>query len=305
MAQTIKLKRSATQGAVPSTSSLSLGEVAINTYDGKMYIKKNDGSESVVEIGGGSSGAAATGIWKEYLYTATANQTAFTGADDNGVPLTFTAGQIQVFFNGVLLEPTTDYTTASNTVTLVSGAAVGDIIQVASASVVLGTGDILTDVFTGDGSTTAFTLSTAPGVESNTLIFIDGVYQSKTGYSISNTTLTFSGAPANGAEIEASIGSREVSYPDTTAINLSGDLSAVNGSYSGTLTVGSLDIASTGALQSPVGTTAQRPTPAAGYFRYNSTTGKFEGYSTQWSELGATSTVEALEDEVILNLGVI
>ena len=304
MAQTIKLKRSATPSAIPSTSSLSLGEVAINTYDGKMYIKKNDGSDSVVEIGG-SSGAAATGIWKEYLYTATANQTAFTGADDNGVSLTFTAGQIQVFFNGVLLEPTTDYTTASNTVTLVSGAAVGDIIQVASASVVLGTGDILTDVFTGDGSTVAFTLSTAPGVESNTLIFIDGVYQSKTGYSISSTTLTFSGAPANGAEIEASIGSREVSYPDTTAINLSGDLSAVNGSYSGTLTVGSLDIASTGALQSPVGTTAQRPTPAAGYFRYNSTTGKFEGYSTQWSELGATSTVEALEDEVILNLGVI
>ena len=52
MAQTIKLKRSATQGAIPSTSSLSLGEVAINTYDGKMYIKKNDGSDSVVEIGG-------------------------------------------------------------------------------------------------------------------------------------------------------------------------------------------------------------------------------------------------------------
>ena len=52
MAQTIKLKRSSTGGAVPSTSSLSLGEVAINTYDGKMYIKKNDGSDAIVEIGG-------------------------------------------------------------------------------------------------------------------------------------------------------------------------------------------------------------------------------------------------------------
>ena len=51
MAQTIKLKRSSTGGAVPSTSSLSLGEVAINTYDGKMYIKKNDGSDAIVEIG--------------------------------------------------------------------------------------------------------------------------------------------------------------------------------------------------------------------------------------------------------------
>ena len=54
MAQTIKLKRSSTGGAVPSTSSLSLGEVAINTYDGKMYIKKNDGSDAIVEIGAGN-----------------------------------------------------------------------------------------------------------------------------------------------------------------------------------------------------------------------------------------------------------
>ena len=51
MAQTIKLKRSNTSGATPTTSQLELGEVAINTYDGKMYIKKNDGTEAVVEIG--------------------------------------------------------------------------------------------------------------------------------------------------------------------------------------------------------------------------------------------------------------
>ena len=51
MAQTIKLKRSATSGAVPAAGSLELGEVAINTHDGKVYIKKNDGAESVVEVG--------------------------------------------------------------------------------------------------------------------------------------------------------------------------------------------------------------------------------------------------------------
>ena len=53
MAQTIKLKRSATPSAIPSTASLSLGEVAINTYDGKMFIKKDDGTEAIVEIGSG------------------------------------------------------------------------------------------------------------------------------------------------------------------------------------------------------------------------------------------------------------
>lgn len=50
MAQTIKLKRSATAGNAPSTSDLALGEVAINTYDGKIFIKKNDGSDAIVQV---------------------------------------------------------------------------------------------------------------------------------------------------------------------------------------------------------------------------------------------------------------
>jgi hypothetical protein len=56
MAQTIKLKRSATPSAVPSTAQLDLGEIAINTYDGKLYIKKDDGTASVIEVGAGGGG---------------------------------------------------------------------------------------------------------------------------------------------------------------------------------------------------------------------------------------------------------
>jgi len=49
----------------------------------------------------------------------------------------------------------------------------------------------------------------------------------------------------------------------------------------------SLDIGSaTDAVHVPVGTTAQRPTGAAGYFRYNSTTGQFEGYTDSWGAIG-------------------
>ena len=49
----------------------------------------------------------------------------------------------------------------------------------------------------------------------------------------------------------------------------------------------SLDLgAKTDALHAPVGTTAQRPgSPEAGYLRYNSTTGKFEGYTDAWGDL--------------------
>ena len=52
----------------------------------------------------------------------------------------------------------------------------------------------------------------------------------------------------------------------------------------------SLDIGSfTDAMHLPVGTTAQRPTGAAGYFRYNSTTGKFEGFTDEWGSIGGGS----------------
>ena len=47
MAQTIKLKRSNTAGNLPTTSDLALGEVAINTKDGKLFLRKHvDGNNS-------------------------------------------------------------------------------------------------------------------------------------------------------------------------------------------------------------------------------------------------------------------
>jgi hypothetical protein len=51
MALKIELKRSAVPGKVPTTSSLELGEIAINTYDGKLFYKQDiSGTESIVEV---------------------------------------------------------------------------------------------------------------------------------------------------------------------------------------------------------------------------------------------------------------
>lgn len=58
MANTIKIRRSATQGATPTTAQLALGELAINTYDGKLFLKKDDGTESIVEVSGGGGGTS-------------------------------------------------------------------------------------------------------------------------------------------------------------------------------------------------------------------------------------------------------
>jgi hypothetical protein len=50
MAQNIILKRSAVAGKVPDTGSINLGEVAINTYDGKLYFRKSGSVQSIETI---------------------------------------------------------------------------------------------------------------------------------------------------------------------------------------------------------------------------------------------------------------
>ena len=65
---------------------------------------------------------------------------------------------------------------------------------------------------TGNGSNTTLTLSADPGQEGNTQVYIDGVYQSKSNYSISGTTLTFSTAPPNGSAIEVVHGQAASTY---------------------------------------------------------------------------------------------
>lgn len=51
MAMTIKMMQSAVGGKVPTTAQLPLGVLAINTTDGKLFLKKNvSGTESVVDV---------------------------------------------------------------------------------------------------------------------------------------------------------------------------------------------------------------------------------------------------------------
>ena len=61
-------------------------------------------------------------------------------------------------------------------------------------------GSVSVQTFSGDGVTTVFALTTAPVSENNAQIYIDGVYQQKSRFSIVGTTLTFSAAPPAGAD---------------------------------------------------------------------------------------------------------
>ena len=150
MAQIIKLKRSSTATAEPTLAQLALGEVAINTYDGKMYIKKDDGTASIVEIGAGGGGGSSPTTYVKTTVTATANQTTVTG-------LTYTAGLVDVYLNGVKLVVGTDVTATNGTsIILASGATVNDIIQIVAFAA---TGSMRQHIIKADGgsATTAYT----------------------------------------------------------------------------------------------------------------------------------------------------
>lgn len=92
MANTFKLKRSAVQGRVPTVGDLQLGELALNTYDGKLYTKKDDGTATVVEIGAGGGGGFA-GAYAEFDPSIVANTTFSASKNVLSVgPLTVASG---------------------------------------------------------------------------------------------------------------------------------------------------------------------------------------------------------------------
>ena len=234
----IKLRRSATAGSQPTTSQLDLGELALNTYDGKVYMKKSvSGTDSVVEVG--SSEAAASDILREYQYDGSdgaSSNTVFSGSDNNSNTLSYTVGALQVYLNGVLLQPTTDYTAStSNSITLVNAAANADLIQIIAWFKSIGTGSDSVQSLSGvNGSTVAFTLSTNPYDENQTAIYIDGVYQNKSTYAISGTTLTFSTAPPNGTSVEVVTHTSNIDLGSVADLTISGTMTA--NAFAGALT---------------------------------------------------------------------
>lgn len=146
--------------------------------------------------------------------------------DNSGVPLT--GGKLYTYAAGTT-TPQTTYTTSAgnvahtNPIVLDAAGRVsngGEIwltfasykfILKTSADVTLatydnirgnGANDATPQNFTGNGSTTVFTLSAAPYSENSTNVYINGVYQQKNTYTVVGTSLTFSEAPPDTSKIE-------------------------------------------------------------------------------------------------------
>jgi len=76
--------------------------------------------------------APQQGIRNRFIYQATAGQTSFSGSDANSLTLSYPDGEyVDVYQNGILLKPATDYTSTSGTsVVLVTGASANDVIEI-------------------------------------------------------------------------------------------------------------------------------------------------------------------------------
>ena len=75
--------------------------------------------------------APQQGIRNRFIYQATAGQTTFSGSDANSLTLSYNDSRyMDVYQNGVLLVPGTDYAaTTGTTVVLVTGASANDIVE--------------------------------------------------------------------------------------------------------------------------------------------------------------------------------
>ena len=185
---------------------------------------------------GGGGSASASDIRTKFVYTTSSSTTAFSGSDDNSATLSYTLGAVDVYLNGVLQKLTTDYAeTNTSTITFVNAIASGNVVEIIAYYRTIGTGNSVVDQFTGNGSATDYTVTTAPVSENNLLVYIDGVYQQKTDYTVSGTTLAFDTAPASGAVIEtvAMVGA----ITEQASLTLTGALTSVSADLSGDLTV--------------------------------------------------------------------
>lgn len=170
----LKLKKSSVAGRVPQSADLDYGELAINYADGKLYYKNSSN-----QIRHFVDSANAITLIQNY----SVDSSEVTNLIDSDY-ITSRVGDVGLDSASVINLVDSDYVQARQSGTI------GD-----ANTVVLNT-------FSGDSSTTAFTLTKSPTTEQHAIVTLNGVQQHVDAYTISGSTLTFSEAPTSIDEIE-------------------------------------------------------------------------------------------------------
>ena len=187
--------------------------------------------------------------------------TKFKATYDNGTKAQITrAAQLTLSVNGVIQQPqdtaspTTGFGIDFDSVIVFSTAPISTDVfwgnLVANNFPTFDIADNTVDSFTGDGTTTSFTLSKEPANNQNLLVTLDGVVQYPSdafvtrAYSVISNVITFQGAPGNATAIQV----RHIGFAGATS-------SAVTGFYGRTGNVGlnTSDTVSIGAATIGVG----------------------------------------------------
>ena len=124
----IQMRRGTASTWASTNPVLAAGEIGFESDTGR--IKIGDGTST---WNGLSYNAGANSV--AYIYNPTGSQTTFSGADANGLTLSYTVGNEQVYVNGVLLVRGTDYTATTGTSVVLTVAAInGDVVTILAVS---------------------------------------------------------------------------------------------------------------------------------------------------------------------------
>ena len=201
--------------------------------------KTVSGTSSIVELTGTRAATSSAFAHTTYKFVASGSTTTFTGSDANSQTLSYTAGQIQVFLNGILLD-VADYT-ASNGSSVVLGSATdsGSILLVTSFE---GTNPFDYFKYTASSNQTSFSGNDANSESllytvGNIQVYLNGVLLDASDYTATSGTSVVLGSGATSGDILTIW-----EFNETALTELSADTSPQLG---GNLDVVTYDIVST------------------------------------------------------------
>lgn len=165
---------------------------------------------------------AVFGLFENQVLTPNSSTTTFTLDYAVGA-----ASSILVVYGGVTQQPNVAYSISGggSTITFSEAPVTGTtlyIVYMGKQLTVARTAgmEVTTQTFTGDATTTSFTLTDAPVVPAGVMVFVDGLLQREgagNNYVSSGQTVVFSTAPDSGAEIDVYTLTKEKIAIDTVA----------------------------------------------------------------------------------------